>query len=906
MNAVHKHGEWPIDHNVDGNIYVTDVSMASTPADGDTYRYGESIEIDVSFNIPVRAVDNPFIGLWLEESEGSKANYPTYSDGSGTKTLRFSYEVMPGDLDTDGLLVASLGPEAMGTGKAMALNHDWGADHSFEAREFPAHKVNGNIEVTDVNIVSSPASGDTYRFGESIEVEVTFSAPVRALDNPMVSLWFEGPGDAIWQGAQYQGGSGTETLRFAYEVQTEDKDTDGILIGAIDSQGMGEGKIKALNHDANANHTYGAKSLEGHKVNGQPYVRDIRITSSPALGGTVYGQGETVEITVYFDQEVEKDGEVKLGLDIFYPEDQPRFASYVSGDGSNAFVFEYEVVTDDWDEDGIGINASGESSGFAGSGSIKAVGTDVELDSAYPGLHNIEAHKVNGGSLYHDRSNPRIESVAFVTAPEDGETYSAGDQIVVAVNFNEPVSVFGVPQLPLNIGDHEKTAAFWDRSFTQRDIGLQRDVDRMGMEPTVLLAYTVQEGDFDSDGVSVGANALNLNGGTIWDKIGNHADLTHEALPEDGVQRVEAPDMTGPVVSSIAIVSDPGEDGWYGIGDEIRVAVTFNEEIIVSGIPQLELEIGEATGLAGFDVSEGATAFFSYAVAEGDEAPGGIGVVENSLGLDDGAVEDILGNVSGLSHEAMAADKGHPVDGVRPGFASAEVSDDGAQVTVNFTEDVALSSAVRMLGDAVGVPEEAFFRAFVLLNVDGQDVVASDASLSGDTLTLVLPAEVWEGQKVEVTFKNIFESQGIPFFIDGAGNGMEGFASEPVANLSAGLEIEYSMEASPGVVLSDTYIELQEGESWTYTVALSMKPSDEVRVNITRTPLSREAHAPLALPFLTMYFTPENWDVPQDVTIEAEADEDGHDHVIFLTHTAHGGGYHLETKETLVVISDTD
>ena len=68
----------------------------------------------------------------------------------------------------------------------------------------------------------------------------------------------------------------------------------------------------------------------------------------------------------------------------------------------------------------------------------------------------------------------------------------------------------------------------------------------MGAEPTVLLGYVVQEGDLDGDGISIEANRLSLNGGTIWDKIGNHADLTHKAVNADLGHKVEALDITGP------------------------------------------------------------------------------------------------------------------------------------------------------------------------------------------------------------------------------------------------------------------------------------------------------------------------------------------------------------------------
>ena len=201
----------------------------------------------------------------------------------------------------------------------------------------PGHKVDGSRVPMPVklSLVCRTANGDTFRAGEKIVLDVVFSAPVRALNNPQASLWFDGAGESVWRGTKYVSGSGTSTLRFAYEVQPGDRDAEGLLIGAKDAQGLGEGKVKALNHDVDAIHTSN-EWRPGYKVNGQPYVENVAFTSSATRGDGVYGQGEYVEITVSFDREVEKDGDVKLGLGIEYPEDEPKYAAYVSGSGTQA------------------------------------------------------------------------------------------------------------------------------------------------------------------------------------------------------------------------------------------------------------------------------------------------------------------------------------------------------------------------------------------------------------------------------------------------------------------------------------------------------------------------------------------------------------------------------------------
>ena len=150
-----------------------------------------------------------------------------------------------------------------------------------------------------------------------------------------------------------------------------------------------------------------------------------------------------------------------------------------------------------------------------------------------------------------------------------------------------------------------------------------------------------------------------------------------------------------------------------------------------------------------------------------------------------------------------------------------------------------------------------------------------------------------------MTYGSILAEEGVPIIVDSAGNAMNGFDSLQVENLSTAFD--GTAEGAYKVVLSESLLELEEGDSATYTVVLSSQPSEDVTVNITRFP-----HAPLNLPFLTMTFKAENWNTPQSVTVGAEGDQDELSHLTFLTHTAHGGGYHLETSELRVVISDDD
>ena len=139
-------------------------------------------------------------------------------------------------------------------------------------------------------------------------------------------------------------------------------------------------------------------------------------------------------------------------------------------------------------------------------------------------------------------------------------------------------------------------------------------------------------------------------------------------------------DTTAPTVSSIAITSDPDDDsfgdahfpsyarapGVYGIGDDIEVTVTFSENVTVTGSPKLYLNIGGSSKTAGYLKAEETAVVFSYTVAEGDRDTDGVAIDANKLTLNGGSISDAAANDADLSHDALAAQTNHQVDGIRP------------------------------------------------------------------------------------------------------------------------------------------------------------------------------------------------------------------------------------------------
>ena len=275
-------------HKVDGRPRIDHVEIVSSPASDNTYRTGESIDVDITFDQPVDVVDeNIAASLWFGETnggEGSVRRSAYYQDGSGTDTLRFSYQVRPGDYDSNGLHVGAKTSTGFGAGRIKAAGTDADAVHFF-AGVNSSQRVDGRVRVDGMEVLSHPASGRTYRAGETFEFAMVFSRPVEVEGNIHLSMRVGSDDPAIgWRAATYRRAHGSDSLIFGYTVRFGDVDTDGITVlgswvgygGTLEGIG-GSGSIKVAGTDFEIEppEFTGVTNLGGHKVNGNPDTEDV-------------------------------------------------------------------------------------------------------------------------------------------------------------------------------------------------------------------------------------------------------------------------------------------------------------------------------------------------------------------------------------------------------------------------------------------------------------------------------------------------------------------------------------------------------------------------------------------------------------------------------------------------------
>ena len=176
------------------------------------------------------------------------------------------------------------------------------------------------------------------------------------------------------------------------------------------------------------------------------------------------------------------------------------------------------------------------------------------LDEAILGLPEIDETGHRTTVVILDDEDLVISSVAVTSSQTDGY-YSAGDDITFEVTFNAYVTVDttdGTPQLEFDTGGQTRMAA--------------AEASEEEMEAT--FTYTVLAADVDDhDGISWGANAITLSGGTIVipakeSPVPRNANLDHVAQPALPGHKVDTskPTLTGATVNATSITLVFSED----------------------------------------------------------------------------------------------------------------------------------------------------------------------------------------------------------------------------------------------------------------------------------------------------------------------------------------------------------
>jgi len=216
--------------------------------------------------------------------------------------------------------------------------------------------------------------------------------------------------------ANYLSGSGSTALTFRLTVASGELDADGVALGtAIDLNGStlrdtaGNGAATTLN---------GTASTAGVLID----AIDPSVTAVDVPADGAYRAGQVLSFTVDTSKAVTVDttgGTPRLVLDVG---GASAFATYVSGSGSNALVFQYTVPAGSNDADGIAV------------GSLQANGGSVH-DAAGNTMPLTLQGVASTAGVVVDTTAPTVVGITRMDA-----TPTSSATVTYSVQFSENVS----------------------------------------------------------------------------------------------------------------------------------------------------------------------------------------------------------------------------------------------------------------------------------------------------------------------------------------------------------------------------------------------------------------------------------------------------------------------------------
>ena len=186
---------------------------------------------------------------------------------------------------------------------------------------------------------------------------------------------------------------------------------------------------------------------------------------------------------------------------------------------------------------------------------------------------------LNVSNMFQIDLAPMVTNVAITGATgSQNNRLNAGDVVSASVTFSESVNVTGLPQLILNIGGNTVKADYASGSGTS----------------VLTFNYTILPSQHDTDGISIEANALSLNAGTIKDANGNHAVISIAQAMDNASYIVDN-------VTPLWLSSNPNDNG-YLMDLAANLSLTFNEGVS-KGTGTIQLYNAANTLVESFDVA---------------------------------------------------------------------------------------------------------------------------------------------------------------------------------------------------------------------------------------------------------------------------------------------------------------
>ena len=383
------------------------------------------------------------------------------------------------------------------------------------------------------------------------------------------------------------------------------------------------------------------------------------------------------------------------------------------------------------------------------------------LDAEILGLPEIETPGHRSTVIILD-DDPLVVSSVAVTSSATNSYYTAGDDITFEVTFTGYVSVDtedGTPQLAFDIGGRTRMAT---AAATEDE-----------MEAT--FTYTVLATDVDDhDGISWGADAITLNGGSITivakeSPVPRNANLAHvaqSALPGHKVD-TSKPTLVSATVSGTTLTLEFSED----LNTTAPAITAFSGKKTPSGSSEVALTIaGVAPTISGRTVTLTLATTSSVTATDTD-------VKVSYTKPSNNPIQDPRGNqADSFSDKGVGNALADSVPPTLDGNTAPVLAADGKTLTITFNEAMKTTSVPANSAFTVKATPMGGSEATVAL------ATSNGVTVSGSTVVLKLdPGIAHNDTDVKVSYTKPGSD---PVLEDANGNDLASFPEQAVTNNS--------------------------------------------------------------------------------------------------------------------------
>jgi hypothetical protein len=448
-----------------------------------------------------------------------------------------------------------------------------------------------------VSQVTSTTANGAYKAGDTLDVSVRYSEPVRVMGTPTIQINVSNsvtPGNRFAQFANVDA-IDERIVHFSYVIQPNDFTPAGSPLDYVGTTAIvvGSGFIEDQAGNAATNTLTvppgGPAPVQLSMVgSGKFVVVDTTVptvatagVSSTAPDGTYYLGGPVIPITVTFSEAVVVTGMPQIALNSTAA--PGRLASFAAGSGTNVLTFNYSVQAGDdtglLDLDQISATAltlnGGQITDVAGNNAVLAI--------AAPGAT---------GSLSANKNIvvAAAPTVLQVSSPTPAGTYGAGDTIKIWVMFSKVVNTVLGPAPTLQLGTTSVPLAV--ATFNGNYVN---GAGAVTATPTNIMQfeYLVRPGDSTGGSpLNYAVSGLSAGAGIRFQWAGAalpgflSADLSTLPAPTNAILNtlpssniVIAPDTTAPTAPLLVLT-----DTTNAIGVSPTDGITSNASITVAGL----------------------------------------------------------------------------------------------------------------------------------------------------------------------------------------------------------------------------------------------------------------------------------------------------------------------------------